>query len=456
MLAKLKVNTKKYVKRALISLFAPQVKRFFKLNHKLKLVGIGGSVAKTSTKFAVAEALNKGAKKTVLVHKGAYNDPFSTMFVLLGVDYPNINNPWAIFKAYLSLRKKAKLRCSYEYVVLEMGTDTPGEMRQFGKYLSLELGVLTAITPEHTINFSNFEQVAKEELGLLGYSKKMLVCRDLVPKKYWPEIEERCEDVAWFGSAENNEVVVKAGELIEVGLKTRRQVLVKLKPNIEGGENSKFEVGEIFNIKSALLHLHSGFVMAAAIGVCVEFGLMDKEVALSLEGVVPAAGRGRLLAGKKGSIIIDDSYNNVGANVSIAALDLLYEFNTRRRVVVLGGINEMSEDLEREAHTEVALNLNKKKLEEVVLVGALAKKYYVPILKTSEIKFKWFANPYKAGNYLQNKLVAGMVVLVKGSQNGIYSEEAIKPLLRDEEDQKLLVRQSAAWLVKKRRSFGLR
>jgi UDP-N-acetylmuramoyl-tripeptide--D-alanyl-D-alanine ligase len=440
--AKLKANVKKYVKWTLISLFSPVVRRFLRLNNKLILVGVAGSVAKTSTKFAITQILKEGAGKRVLVHEGAYNDPFSTMFVLLGVDYPNINNPLAIFRAYLSLRKSSKLLCPYDYVVLEMGTDMPGEMRQFAKYLSLDIGVLTAITPEHMVNFSSFDEVAQEELELVKYSKKVLVCRDLVAKRYQKEIESRSEGTAWYGSAENNKVVVSAGELVDVGLKTRRQLKLKFS-------------GRSFVIKSALLHLHSGLVMAGAVLVAIELGVMSDGAVLSLEGLASAAGRGRILAGKKGSVIIDDSYNNVGPNVSIAALDLLYEFKTRRRIVVLGGINEMSEDLEREAHTEVALHLNKKKLEEVILIGLLAKKYYVPILKTSEIKFKWFANPYKAGNYLQNKLVAGMVVLVKGSQNGIYSEEAIKDLLQDEGDKKLLVRQSEAWLSKKRRSFGL-
>lgn len=433
---------RKYTKRILISLFAPVVRRFLRLNDRLVLVGIAGSVAKTSTKFMLARGIESSGKR-VLIHDGAYNDPFSTMFVLLGVDYPNINNPLEIFKAYLSLRKSAKKRVDFDYAVLEMGTDMPGEMKQFGKYLSLDICVLTAISPEHMVNFKDFDEVAKEELAILGYSSKMVVCRDLVAKKYQKEIEDGVKEVAWYGSGGGNDVMVKVGGLVDVGLRTRREVELKFS-------------GQSYFVKSELLHLHSGLVLAAAVLVNIKLSLgVDSGLFRALEAVAPAAGRGRLIAGKKGSIIIDDSYNNVGANVSIAALDLLYEFNTRRRMVVLGGINEMSEDLEQEAHTEVALHLNKKKLEEVVLVGALAKKYYVPILKTSEIKFKWFSNPYKAGDYLQNKLVAGMVVLVKGSQNGIYSEEAIKPLMQDCKDERFLVRQSAEWLLKKRRNFGL-
>ena len=96
----------------------------------------------------------------------------------------------------------------------------------------------------------------------------------------------------------------------------------------------------------------------------------------------------------------------------------------------------------------------KKKLQEVVLIGSLAKKYYIPILKTAGVKYRWFANPYRAGNYLEGEVVAGMAVLVKGSQNGIYSEEVIPFILKDKTDIKELVRQSESWSKKKRESFG--
>lgn len=436
-----KASVKKHIKWICISLYSPAVRRFLKNNTNLKLVGVSGSVGKTSTKFAIAKSL-EGAGKRVLLHKGAYNDPLSGVFVLMEQEYPNINSPVALVKAYFSLRRAARRKISFEYVVLELGTDMPGEMRQFAKYLTLDLCVICAITPEHMVNFAGMEEVAGEELEVLKYSKKIVACKDLISKKYQHQIEKSGFNFEWYGTARGNHINVGSGGLTDVGLKTRREVSIRV-----GGRE--------FRVRSGLLHLHSAFVVGAAMAVAKSFGLELGSTAKSLEALDPAAGRGRLLAGKKGSIIIDDSYNNVGANVSIASLDLLYEFNTRRRIAVLGGINEIGERLEREVHTEVALHLNKKKLEEVILIGKLAKTYYKPILETSEIKFKHFPTPYKAGDYLQHKLVAGMVVLVKGSQNGIYSEEAIKPLLQDRNDEKLLVRQSATWISKKRKSFGL-
>lgn len=435
------VTFKKYTKRTLVSLYAPYIKRFLRLNSQMRLIGVSGSVGKTSTKFAIAEVLRASGKK-VLMHDGAYNDPFASMFILLGEEYPNVQSPISILKASMRVRRASKKRIDFDYAVIEIGTDMPGEMTQFGKFGILDLCVISAITPEHMLNFKSFDDVAKEELEVIKYSRKIIANSDLVARKYKNVLSSCVVEVEWFGTGKSNSAVVKAGGLVDIGLKTKREIIVRL-----DGVDSR--------VRSSLLHLHSGFVVAAALMVAKAMEVSTVVAVNALEELSPAAGRGRLLAGKKGSIIIDDSYNNVGANVSIASLDLLYEFNTTRRIAVLGGINELSPDIEQETHTEVAVHIKEKKLQEVILIGSLAKKYYKPILATSQIPFKFFSNPYKAGNYLQSKLVAGMVVLVKGSQNGIYSEEAIKPLLQDPKDESQLVRQSSAWIEKKRNNFGL-
>ncbi|MDQ5914049.1 MAG: UDP-N-acetylmuramoyl-tripeptide--D-alanyl-D-alanine ligase [Patescibacteria group bacterium] len=441
LLEPIRVSLKKYVKRTFISFCSPYVRRYLQKNEAVKLIGVSGSVGKTSTKFAISKVLRDSGKR-VLAHDGAYNDPLASIFVLLEEEYPDVHSPVSICRAFFRVRKASKSSLDYDYVVLEVGTDTPGEMKQLGKFLKLDICVLVAITPEHMVNFKSFDLVAREELEVLKYSRSVLACRDLIPKKYQKIIEASSANVSWYGTASANLASVRAGGLIDVGLNTKREIFVRLS-------------GQEIRVATRLLHLHSGFIISAALVISEILEFKVGATIKSLEGLEPAAGRGRLIAGRKGSIIIDDSYNNVGANVSIASLDLLYEFNTRRRIAVLGGINELSDDLEREAHTQVAIHLNKKKLEEVVIIGRLAKIYYKPVLATNGIKFKYFANPYKAGNYLQNKLVAGMVILVKGSQNGIYSEEAIPPLLQDSTDRKLLVRQSDYWLDKKKKSFGL-
>lgn len=437
---KLKRWFRKWAKRFWITLYSKSVRKFRANNMNMKLVGVSGSVGKTSTKFALKAALDNGQNR-VLVHEGSYNDPLASLFVLMGVEYPNIDSVPALMKAYLELKKKSKEVADFDIGILEMGTDSPGEMKQFGKFLELDICVLTAITPEHMQNFKDMRELANEELSVVKYSKKIFANSDLVEKEYRRELEKAGSEVRYFGTSDTNSVRVRSNELQGIGLNTKREFEIKLD-------------GQEFKVRSGLLHGHSGFVIGAALMVAEELNLDLNQAAESLGGLSATNGRGKLLAGLRGSVIIDDSYNNVGANVSIAALDLLYEFNAKRKIAVLGGINEMSEDLEREAHSEVAFYLKKKKLQEVVLIGSLAKKYYIPILKTAGVKYRWFANPYRAGNYLEGEVVAGMAVLVKGSQNGIYSEEVIPFILKDKTDIKELVRQSESWSKKKRESFG--
>ncbi len=63
-------------------------------------------------------------------------------------------------------------------------------------------------------------------------------------------------------------------------------------------------------------------------------------------------------------------------------------------------------------------------------------------------------SPYEAGDYVKNNLKPGAVVLAEGSQNGVFAEEALKPLLGSKADVAKLVRQSPYWLKIKNKQFG--
>lgn len=71
-------------------------------------------------------------------------------------------------------------------------------------------------------------------------------------------------------------------------------------------------------------------------------------------------------------------------------------------------------------------------------------------------KIKQFKTPYEAGHYLKKLIGKGDIVFVKGSQNGVFTEETSRILLSPElkaEDE--LVRQSKSWKKIKKKSFGL-
>jgi hypothetical protein len=62
-------------------------------------------------------------------------------------------------------------------------------------------------------------------------------------------------------------------------------------------------------------------------------------------------------------------------------------------------------------------------------------------------------SPYEAGEFIKSVLQEGAVVLIKGSQNRVFAEEAIKTLLQDPQDATKLVRQAKNWMAIKRKQF---
>ncbi|MEO5499311.1 MAG: cyanophycin synthetase, partial [Candidatus Saccharimonadales bacterium] len=165
----------------------------------------------------------------------------------------------------------------------------------------------------------------------------------------------------------------------------------------------------------------------------------------------PVAGRMNILRGQEGSTIIDDSYNASPLAVS-AALDTLYTVEAPQRIAILGSMNELG-NISPQAHELIGLQCDPSKIEWVITIGEDAAKYLAPAAVKKGCQVKTCHTPYEAGGFAHSVLKRGAVVLVKGSQNGVYSEEAVKVLLHNTEDNEQLVRQSSYWLKKKDDQF---
>jgi UDP-N-acetylmuramyl pentapeptide synthase len=161
----------------------------------------------------------------------------------------------------------------------------------------------------------------------------------------------------------------------------------------------------------------------------------------------------QILAGKRGSIIIDDTYNASPVAVE-AALDVLYATEAPQHIAILGSMNELGED-SATLHSEVGGYCNPKKLDLVVTIGKEAKENLAPVAKNQGCQVETFMSPYEAGRFVATKLQTSGVVLVKGSQNGVFAEEAVKQLLANQSQARKLVRQSSYWLGVKQRQFNI-
>jgi UDP-N-acetylmuramoyl-tripeptide--D-alanyl-D-alanine ligase len=157
------------------------------------------------------------------------------------------------------------------------------------------------------------------------------------------------------------------------------------------------------------------------------------------------------LKGIKDSLILDESYN-ASPDAVMAALDSLYQMQAPQKIALLGNMNELG-DLSKQAHIDVGEYCEAKQLDLVVTLGPDANKYLAPAAEAKGCQVKIFTHPSKAGQFIRDQIKTGATILVKGSQNTVYAEEAIKELLADPGDAKLLVRQSKDWLLKKEASF---
>jgi len=403
-----------------------QVRRL-RRRHKFTVVAVVGSVGKTSTKAAIADLL--GQTLRVRYQAGNYNDRVTVPLVFFGHREPSLFNVLAWLNIFGANNAQIAFPYPYDVVVVELGTDGPGQMEAFA-YLKPDLTVVTAVTPEHMEFFGTLDAVAAEELVVFDYSKRVLVNGDDIAGTYlagreFSEYSLTSKQADYYAKRRSH------------GLHGQTLTITTPKGSTDASMTYMGTPG-------------AKFALAAA-GVAHMLGVKMSAIADGLPNLHPFAGRMQVLAGIHDSTLIDDTYNASPVAVK-AALDALYAARTAQRIALLGSMNELG-DYSQEAHEEVGSYCDPKKLALVVTIGAMAKKWLAPVARANGCEVRSFMDPYEAGEFLRGKVKKGAVVLAKGSQGGIYTEEAIKPLLAHPGDAEKLVRQSAHWLARKAKQF---
>lgn len=411
------------------------VKKYFKKHPEVKLVTVVGSVGKTTTKIAIGTVLAE--KYRIRLHEGNHNSELSAPLAILGVEYPdNIRSFWAWWRVFSAVRKRIRRPADVDVIVQELGTDAPGQIPHFGTYLTPDLTVVTAISPEHMEFFQNIDAVASEELAAANFSKHTLINRDDIDGKYAADITSA--NLNTYGSTDAAEYHFLVNDY-----------------TVADGFSGTFYGPELAVPISTTVHLvgeHSIRAAVAAGAVGIKLGMSSEEVARGMANVRAVKGRMNILRGVNGSIIIDDSYNSSPLAVA-SALRALYQMQVPQRIAVLGSMNELG-SMSQLAHEEVGALCDPAQLAHVVTVGEEAAKYIAPIAAAHGCQVESFKTALEAGAFVHKYLEPGGAVLFKGSQGGIYLEEGIKIVLHSTEEEQYLVRQSPEWIEKKRRFFS--
>lgn len=168
-------------KAIVVAILSWQLRRL-QAKHDIKTIGVVGSYGKTSTKFGIATVLKQHYR--VLFQEGNYNDIVTVPLVFFGERSPSLLNPIAWLGVFLRNERQIRQPYPYDVVVLELGTDGPGQIAAFGRYLQLDVAVLTSIAYEHMEFFTDLQAVADEELAVRQYSKQLFYNSDLCGSEY--------------------------------------------------------------------------------------------------------------------------------------------------------------------------------------------------------------------------------------------------------------------------------
>lgn len=413
------------------------VKKYFKAHPGVKLVVVTGSVGKTSTKIAIATLLSE--KFRVRLHEGNHNAALSSPLAILGIEYPKeLRNPFA----WSSVFKAAKLRINQptdvDVIIQELGTDRIGEIPHFGKYLKPDICVVSAVSPEHMEFFRTIENVAKEELSAVNFSKMAIINKDDIDESYLKYIKN--SNTNTYGTSDGSDYRFFATDY-----------------SLESGYSGEFiapEFNSSVNAQIGVLGDHSLRPIIAAGAVAAKMGLTNNEIVSGFSKIRAVPGRMSVLKGFKDTVIIDDTYNSspLAAECALKALDDLKINTISQRIAVLGDMNELGAISDAE-HEKIGKLCFPEKIEWLITVGPQSKKFTASAAKINGCRVKSFDDAISAGVFVRNIMQAGAAILFKGSQGGIFLEEAVKLVLSDVNDNEKLVRQSVEWSRKKNNFF---
>lgn len=398
---------------------------------EIEVVAITGSAGKTTARHAIKTVLAND--KSLYVPEENYNTESgipSAIFQLRNPESTTSLLPWCnlLFKMLLKFIFKAP----YKTIVLEFSADKPGDIEYLISIAKPHIAIVTTVIPAHMQGFGNIETIAHEK----GTTVRALSEADFAilnfDNKYVKDMANKTE-----------------GKVLSTGSDKKNSLhFEQLKYNETGMVLNLFWKDQKALLEVPVLAPHLIPSLLAAITLALLRGNSLNEAASKMIKFVPEQGRMRILKGKNGSTIIDDSYNSNPESAK-AALEVLSHFSGHK-IAVLGSMNELG-DYAKKGHEEVA-ETAAKIADEVVVVGEVAGKYLYPVvLKKLNKKFvRKFETSKQAGEYLQDIVTNDDVLLFKGSQNGVFIEEALKYVLLDpQKAPELLVRQSPMWQNKK-------
>ena len=421
------------------------------IQHKPYIIGVTGTVGKTTTTHFVYEFLSQVYHEHVYMSPHNYNGEWWLSMSILQSE-----SPWANPFLWIILIVRATWMAFFtrsypKYLVLEYGIDRIGEMDFMLSIAEPDVAVLLNISKNHIVNFGSFEAYAHEKAKIISRSRAIVYSHDdeIVTSLVQEALALKNIPSISYGTP-------KEGTDIVVG---------DIKSSLEGISFDITYRSEVIHFDIPLVGKYQAFNTCPVVAIARRLSMPLSDIPELLKNVHPNRGRWVLLDGLSGSKIIDGSYN--GWYVSIVAWleDMARLPEKYYRILLLGDMRELGSEAV-EMHMKVADRIKESHPDAVYLVGPLMRELVYPRLMEAfsghpEIIVESFLNSINAGKKIaqllrmRNNEDSSAVVYVKWSQNTIFLEEAIKEFLFDPSDEQYLPRQNTRWKKKKQDFFDI-
>lgn len=299
---------------------------------------------------------------------------------------------------------------SDEFLVVEIGTNAPGEVAALAELAAPELAVITCIGEEHLDGLGDLAGVAREECAVLGHVQPGGFAAVNVD---WPGVRELLPrdggalTIATFGGADSGADL----RVSDVRLSDARV---------------HFKINDRLALRLRTINPCNAWNAAAAVAVARRLGLSDKLIAERLDSFEFPPMRSQLLT-SAGVTIVNDAYN-ANPHSMRAALATLAALPARRRVLVAGEMRELGAAGAR-LHAEIAEHIARdERIDHVVLVGAAAALMESALRASGRASVQCAAAPLDAAEHLAEWLAPGDAVLFKASR-AVGLESAVAALL---------------------------
>lgn len=358
---------------------------YYRSKLTIPVVGITGSVGKTSTKEFIAGVLAQ--KYRVLKTEGNFNNEIGVPLTLL------------------------RIRKEHQAAVIEMGISEFGEMHRLSKMVRPDICVITNIGQCHLENLKDRDGILRAKTEIFDYmAENGRVCLNGEDDKLCTIGQVKGKQPLFFGLNGQSGEQCYATDIRSRGLWGSQAILHMEK---DGEEHT-------FPVEVPLPGIHMVTNAAAAACVAGELGLNEEEIAEGIRKVEAISGRTHLIR-LPYCTLIDDCYNANPVSMK-SAIDLLMLADTET-VAVLGDMFELGENSEA-MHTEVGSYAARAGVNHILCVGELSASMYEGAAKDASRSQTVIYYPDRDSllKALPDVLPEGSTILLKASHGMGFAE----------------------------------